>query len=64
MDVEVLEDTFWFTKDIFSLQTVFLSVNCVASIKSIAIAGLNTFQSFLFLDRGSKKPNSMNLTCF
>ena len=29
---------FWFTKDIFSLQTVFLSVNCVASIKSIAIA--------------------------
>ena len=41
--------SFWFTKDIFSLQTVFLSVNCVASIKSIAIACLNTFQSFLLL---------------
>ena len=65
MDVKVAEvQPFWFMKDIFPRQTVFLSVNYVAYIKSVAIACLETFQNLPFTQIYPNLPKSTNLTCF
>lgn len=65
MDVKVAEvQPFWFMKDIFPWQTVFLSVNYVAYIKSVAIACLETFQNLPFTQIYPNLPKSTNLTCF
>lgn len=65
MDVKVAEvQPFWLMKDIFPRQTVFLSVNYVAYIKSVAIACLETFQNLPFTQIYPNLPKSTNLICF